>query len=263
MMMEWKQVPIGRSGPASAASSELPECPAIYAFFLNVELEGEPTHKRLVAHIERLLSMELSRRFAGHFGMYSQFLARQQLWVETPLMRSSELINERVELLGPPEHLKAVLSVLQRIMPPLYVGEADGLAKRIARHLRPSSDLSKRLEDCGIQRESLTLKYLELPSTYADAYLMASPAEGEHVTDSEVEEDDDQAEFLDDPDTEPEEDFLMQTFKRKKESAKQAAKSPEPTIRRRFVEEIFTQLTLPGFSEKVGPCTWGEEVKDA
>lgn len=64
--------------------------------------------------------------------------------------------------------LRAFLGSLNDLAPPLYVGEADNLARRVRDHLRGDTDFASILrEKIKLSWDTLTLLYCPLPAQFA------------------------------------------------------------------------------------------------
>lgn len=59
--------------------------------------------------------------------------------------------------------MRSVIGGLAQFLPPLYVGKAGDLRLRLSQHLRPDSELRRRLSEAGIGLNELILRYVIVP----------------------------------------------------------------------------------------------------
>jgi len=151
-------------GGAGAACERLPTAPGVYAWFRNLRIQGNSTTE----FVDSLVN-------AIEAPAAPQHQARVGLLHHVTLDARSELSLTKRERLEPlardsrfREHMVRLLDAAAVLQAPLYVGKARNLRVRVQQHLIPTSDLSRRLREAGVDIRTCNLAYAVLDDDYLE-----------------------------------------------------------------------------------------------
>jgi len=220
----WNYLYLADPGPLDVKLQRLPEIgAAVYAFYVDVRVSDGLVGRDLVDRLQELCALPHGPSRKTRLWPYETLMIEYQSDLPFSFIAWDAKTEELFETPTFSEEIRAVMDAIQQVLPPLYVGETHQLRARIANHLSPSSDLSLRLADRGLDVAQLLLRYMILDGV---APVVRQTEEfGDAVEDQ-------YAVYLPVPVGTPNE-----------ESSRRA---------QRFIEELVTRLCKPRFTSKLG-----------
>jgi hypothetical protein len=199
--------------------------PAVYGFYLDVRPPKRADNPQFVQALRDLCALPHGPTRKATLWPYETLTVEHRTAVELSYVAWDASTERLFSRPGFADEVCAVLSAIQEIIPPLYVGESHRLRGRIRDHLSEGSDLLPRLEACGLRIDQLVLRYLLLEGVAPDERveeLVEEPADDEYSV------------------------YLSG------ESAHPVDVSRRDRL---FIEELITRLCKPRFVNKVGNKT--------
>lgn len=173
------------NGSTDALLERVPQCPGIYAFFKDIELNTEdPT-----VFFEGLTREMRSKKFVDREGSINP-LYHVTLRSKTDIPKSK--LDQIKSLSEDSSFRKSVTQALKLSLifqSPLYVGKAIDLRSRLRQHYDPTSPLSQRLSTAGTSLYTTTVVLLPILDDTQSSDLNSDDLEDESDNAQQLDED--------------------------------------------------------------------------